>query len=408
MILGLFSAVVAIAGSIQAGTISRGIGSDRPILDAAIGQFLSSSGAPGCAFAIVKNGRITYSRGYGSGDKSRNEPFTPKSVFRLASLTKTLTSFSILKLIEGQKLKLSDRIFKVLETKPFPPNAQIDSRLLELTVEQCLNMTGGWEESSDRYRLLEMCEIAKANHLEFPYDSETSARMLLGMGLKFEPGTRQIYSNEGYVLLGRVIEKLTGLSYIDCVRKYTGIKGLQTARTRAEDRFPGEVTYYGEEPRRGRSRWDADKGKIVDWEYGAGPPMESLGGCGGLICTVEDYAFFVARLSDPGSSILKPESWSKVSAVPKCLAGTKPSQWYGLGWFIFPEGNHYNFVHGGVLRSACCKVNSRPDGQTLIIFCNYNNKELNLHDKFMTVLHKAANEENRKTNSNNSAASRSR
>jgi len=182
--------------------VSLGVGEARSGFDTTIQRYLQETGAPGCAFAIVRNGHITYSRGYGYANRENRELFTSKSLYRTASLTKNLTSFTILRLMEQGKLALADRVFPLLGIKPYPEDSQVDPRMDKITIEQCLNMTGGWSRSKAKFNRGDRAiSLGMKSGLPFPNPPDMYVRMLYGMGLEFEPGTQQEYANEGYMLL---------------------------------------------------------------------------------------------------------------------------------------------------------------------------------------------------------------
>lgn len=236
-----------------------------------------------------------------------------------------------------------------------------------------------------------MIEIGRRVNVPFPNSPQMSVRMLYGMGLDYDPGSRQEYANEGYWILGQVIEKISGSSYIEAIREYTGVTPAKLGHSRQAEKYPGEVAYYSEKPPMAKSLWPQDNGKLVPWYYGSGQPLEATVGAGEIVCSIEDYAGFVARLSDRTHPALKPETWDRITAIPSCLRESRPQSWYGLGWYLFQEGASLLFIHGGVMYGNCAKVNSRPDRQTLLFLCNYNNAQLNFHDLLMPRLHESAN-----------------
>ena len=101
---------------------------------------------PGASLAVVKDGRLVYASGYGYADKQKKIPFKPTSIFRIASISKPITSLAVMKIIESGKggLTLDTKVFPYLGLKPhLEPGAETDSRLNSITVRQLLTHSGG-------------------------------------------------------------------------------------------------------------------------------------------------------------------------------------------------------------------------------------------------------------------------
>jgi len=124
----------------------------------------------------------------------------------------------------------------------------VDPRLFEISIRHLLYHAGGWDagrgsDPTGRFR-----EAAATLKVPLPASAETIIRYMIGRPLDFDPGTQHAYSNFGYCLLGRVIEKVSGRSYEDYVKEHLikpiAITNMRIGRTLREQRFPGEVCYY--------------------------------------------------------------------------------------------------------------------------------------------------------------------
>jgi CubicO group peptidase (beta-lactamase class C family) len=154
--------------------------------------------------AVAKNGRIVYQRAAGVANRETGAPMTIDTKLQIASTTKLFTQIAIRQLEQAGKLSLRDTVGKFLPTYP---NAVVRSKV---TIEQMLRHRSGvgsfWNE---RY-MARHAEVRSVNdYLE----------LFQGDSLLFEPGTSEAYSNGGYVLLGAIIERLTGKSYHDYLRE---------------------------------------------------------------------------------------------------------------------------------------------------------------------------------------------
>jgi CubicO group peptidase (beta-lactamase class C family) len=200
--------------------------------------------APGLSVAIARHGHLVYQRGFGYADNASREPVTPASLFRIASLTKPITSVAIFTLIEQGRLQLDDLIFGaqgILKNDFVDDGGNYPDLVRKITLHHLLTHTGGgWENdaSDPMFANLEM------NH------QQLITWALRNLPLKYEPGTHYAYSNFGYCILGRVVEKITGKPYAEFVQRNVlakcGINDMRLAGNTQADRASGEVVYYGQ------------------------------------------------------------------------------------------------------------------------------------------------------------------
>jgi CubicO group peptidase (beta-lactamase class C family) len=167
-------------------------------VDALFADF-DKKGSPGCALAIIQDGRITYQRGYGMADLDYDAPITPASVFYIASDSKQFTAFSVALLVEQGKVSLDDPV-----TKYFPelPKAVYGG----VTVGHLIHHTGGVR---DYWPLIELAGNSVDDELT---DDDFIALMARQKALNFSPGERYEYSNSGYVLLAILVKRVSGES----------------------------------------------------------------------------------------------------------------------------------------------------------------------------------------------------
>jgi len=146
---------------------------------------------------VAREANVVFSKGYGSANLEWDIPNTPSTKFRLGSITKQFTASSILLLEERGKLKIDDPIRKYLTDAP----AAWD----KITVYHLLTHTSGIPNftSLPDYKTLQMFDTPVAKTIATFRDKP----------LDFEPGAKMIYSNSGYLVLGHLIEKITGASY---------------------------------------------------------------------------------------------------------------------------------------------------------------------------------------------------
>src|SRR5262249_9111164 len=141
------------------------------------------------------------------------------SLFRLASVSKTITQIAILTLVDQGKLRLEDRAFRVLNALQPPAGSNWDSRLADITVMPLLKHQGGLGRSRMEPMFLPWSrKAAEALGAPEPATCETIIRFMIGRPLDYAPGSRTIYSNFGYCVLGRIIERTSGRPYEEYVQ----------------------------------------------------------------------------------------------------------------------------------------------------------------------------------------------
>jgi len=174
------------------------------------------------AVLIAKHGKVIFSEAYGLADREHKTPNTLKTRFRIGSMNKMFTAVSILQLAQARKLELTDPVGKYLTDYP---NKDIASKV---TIHQLLTHTGGTgdifgpEFDAHRRELRTLQDYLNLYGNRAP---------------KFDPGSRWEYSNYGFILLGAIIEKVSGQSYYDYVREHVYVPaGMTSTGSEPEDK----------------------------------------------------------------------------------------------------------------------------------------------------------------------------
>jgi N-acyl-D-amino-acid deacylase len=330
--------------------------------DPAIIAYMRQHKIPGGSLALVRNGKLLYARGFGYADLERREPVRPTSLFRIASISKTITAVAILHLVEQRKLDENARVFDLLALdRKLAPGAQLDARWKEITVSHLLRHEGGWDLSRSRDPFVNGLEVLKFNRAAPPLSSDHMIRYMLARPLNFDPGKEHAYNNFGYCLLGRVIEAVAGKPYEDFVREEIllpmGIRDMRVGKTLEKDRVPGEVCYYQlNEPRMLPSVFGPKLGEPVAAPYGS-ESIESADSSGGWIASSVDLVRFATAL-DPDSSYkaLSPQARASMLRRPTGPSGYEPGGrprdiYYAYGLQVRALGvgpeTRVNAWHGG-------------------------------------------------------------
>ena len=183
--------------------------------DRLIAKFIKEHHVPGLSIAITNHGKLAFSRGYGYADMEADEIVQPKHLFRIASLSKPITAVAILQLIEQQKLALDDKVVDVLNTQSqiIKAGNKFDPRWKHITIRHLLEHRGGWDRNKSFDAMFQSIRFARQIGMKPPANQLAIIAAMFSQKLDYDPGERYAYSNFGYCLLGRVIEKLTNQSY---------------------------------------------------------------------------------------------------------------------------------------------------------------------------------------------------
>ncbi len=335
-------------------------------LDAMMQDLLATQGAIGASLAVTRGGQLVYARGFGQSDQEVHQPVQPHSLFRIASLSKPITAVAIMRLVESRRLNLEDRVCQVLELKQ-----TTDPRWQQVTIRQLLQHTGGWDRDVSFDPMFRSVEIAKDKQGSPPAMPWQIIRYMTDRPLDFDPGSRYAYSNFGYSLLGRVVERVSGQAYDAHVRARVlaplGIGRMRLGATLLPGRAAGEVRYYDMKNRTGPAVMGPELGKPVPLPYGAWC-LEAMDAHGGWLASAVDLVRFASAL-DPTARrpLLNSASMQTLLACPEGAAGHdaegKPKAvYYGCGWSVRQAGRGHNTWHTGALAGTSTLLVRRHDG----------------------------------------------
>jgi N-acyl-D-amino-acid deacylase len=344
--------------------------------DSIIPALMAKYGIPGGAVGVVKDGRLVLVRGYGYADSAAHEPVAPDALFRIASVSKPLTSAAVLKLVEQGKLDLDAKAFALLTDLAPPPGATVDPRLATITVRQLLQHAGGWNRDQTFDPMFRPKVAAEAVGAPAPASAETVIRYMMGQPLYFNPGESYSYSNFGYDVLGRIIERVSGMSYGTFVRTQVlapmGITRTQLGHTRLAERVSGEVKYY--ESAGPTPSVFPDEG-TVPWPYG-GFYLEAMDSHGAWLSSAADLMRFVNAVDGRASvpDFLSAQSIATMTAKPTNPYWQTSSYWYGLGWLVRPSNGDANWWHDGSLPGTTTLLVRAYNGISWVALFNARNE----------------------------------
>ncbi len=294
-------------------------------------DYMETWAVPGAVLSVTIDGRLVFSRGY-TWDTPDAEVVQPNSLFRIASMSKPITSVAIHQLIERGLLSYQTRLLDVLDLQP-QPGRQPDPRLADVTVDHLLYHTGGWDRDTTFDPMFQDTLIAATLGVDLPISKADIATYMTGQPMQFEPGSRYVYSNYGYCLLGMIIEEITDRDYSEWVAENVfqpiGVGRPRRGHTAIHERAPGEVRYYGsggDDP----YRWN----------------IENMDAHGGWILSAPDYARFMGAVFDDfdASPLLTRQSIESMVEVHSAT-----SEYYGRGWSVVNEDGLTTYGHSGSL-----------------------------------------------------------
>jgi CubicO group peptidase (beta-lactamase class C family) len=289
---------------------------DVKAIDGYLAAQVRQPGRVGFSVAVVKDGQVVLAKGYGKRSLADGRPVQADTLFAIGSVSKQFTCACILLLAEEGKLSVKDPVAKYYTNL---------TRAKDITLLDLMNHVSGYTD----YYPLDFVDRRMATSIA----PDELLRQYAGGKLDFEPGTRWSYSNTGYILLGRVIEKVSGesLGAFLARRLFTPL-GMDHSFYELDPSDPrlalGYTTFALSEP------------KVVGPEAGGW-----LGGAGGIYSTPGDIARWDLALI--GGKVLKPESYALMTSS-RALADGKLTE-YGCGLSIKIQGGREVLSHNGAV-----------------------------------------------------------
>lgn len=262
--------------------------------DEAVLSFMNDHEIPGGVLGVARDGDVVLERGYGYRDESMTEPMATDTLVRVASLSKVFTRAAVRKLLrETPALSIEDAAFALLDVDPLPGETSNDD-LAAVTIGHLLGHQGGWDRTQVPDPVFSQLDIALEQDWEQPPDERRLVRYMLSEPLQFEPGTKRVYSNIGYVVLGQLIEAVTGRPYqeylTDVLLAPHDITDVALGRSLPSDRPTDESWYFDE--RACRNVVEVNPMELVRCPDG-GFHLEATAASGGQVVTVRDFLRFM-------------------------------------------------------------------------------------------------------------------
>jgi CubicO group peptidase (beta-lactamase class C family) len=271
-------------------------------------------GEPGASVIVSQRGAILFRKAYGLATIDTNVPLQPEFPLRTGSVTKQFTAAAIMLLAEQGKLSLADELEKYFPEYPEPGR--------HVTIENLLTHTSGIRNYTElpKFAVVLKNDVIPDDVIAFFKDAP----------LQFQPGHRFSYSNSNYFLLGRIIEKVSGISYQDFMQQQV-FQPLHMHSTEVETAASPVATVIGyTQVRKGISK---SPFYSMSWPFAAGAMRTSVDDL-----VRWDHAIRIG-------SLLRRESWEQMAKDFMLSDGSHTG--YGYGWFIRRFHGKDALEHGG-------------------------------------------------------------
>ena len=327
-------------------------------IEAAVAKFMTLTHVPGVSVAIVENGAYEWAQGFGFSDLENNAPASEHTLFRLGSISKSLTATAAMELWERGKLDLDAPVQKycpAFPQKPWP-----------ITTRQVMGHLAGIRHYKSGSQ--DDLEIGNTKHFDDPI--QAGLDFFKNDPLLSEPGLHFHYSTQGYTLVGCVIEGASGSHYVDFVRQNVFVPS-DMDRTQVDNRFniiPYRTRFY-----RKTDSGAVENSDFLDSSY-------KIPG-GGWLSSAEDMAKFeVAILND---KLIKRSTRDLMWTPLKPSDGSKDH--YALGWFVGEDDGIRWVGHSGGQQGTSTDFLIAPDERAGVVVLT-NMENLNLGELSRQIL----------------------
>jgi len=312
----------------------------RAAIETAISKFMAASHVPGLSAAVVENGAYVWSAGFGMADLENFVPATSQTLYRLASISKSITSTAAMQLWERGKFDLDSPVQKYCPAFP--------EKKWPITTRELLGHLGGIRH----YNSGSQSDPETGNTVHFENGIESGLKFFANDALIAEPGTHFHYSTQGYTLIGCAIQGASGESYTDYVRENIFVPAGMV-RTRSDDRFlivPYRTRFYSKDA----------SGAVVNAEF-LDSSYKIPGG--GWLSSAEDMARFeVAILND---RLIKRATRDIMWTPQKPSDGSADD--YALGWGAEKLAGEDTVGHSGGQQGTSTFIILEPEKKAAVV-----------------------------------------
>jgi len=304
-------------------------------IDKAITEILAKTGAPSASIAVVRDGKLAFTRAYGLAKLEPRTPATPQMRYSVGSISKQFTAAAVLMLAEEGRLSLDDKVVRWLPEL---------TRAKDVSIRQLLSMTSGYQDFWPQDYVMP--------GMLAPVSAQRIADEWARKPLDFEPGTKYQYSNTNYTIAGMIVERVAGMPLIDFLRKriFTPLQMTSVVDVDAAPLPPADPDRY--------------------LRYALGPPRPApkegkgwLFAAGELAMTAEDLAKWDVSLMN--ESVLQPASYRALEH--EVLLANGAGTHYGLGVSVNMVNGRRVISHNGEVSGFTARNSVYPDQRVAIV-----------------------------------------
>jgi D-alanyl-D-alanine carboxypeptidase len=327
---------------------------DREQIDSYLATEVLSSGRVGLAVALVKNGKVALVKGYGQASIQGNVPVDRDTLFAIGSITKQFTCACVLLLAQDGKLSVQDKV-----SHYFPKLTRADS----ITVLDLMNHTSGYPD----YYPLDFVD----RRMQKPISPDELIGQYAGGKLDFEPGTAWSYSNTGFIILGRIVEKASGQAFGDFLAERI-LKPLGLAHTA-----------YEPDPKDRRLTTGYTSFALSDPEAATPEAKGWIGAAGALYSTPGDLAEWDLALME--GKVLRPEFHKLMTTAREISSGKTTG--YACGLAVGMQEGRVVLRHSGAVSGFNAYNAFVPSTRSaVVVLCNKEGGLGSLPDKLLELL----------------------
>jgi CubicO group peptidase (beta-lactamase class C family) len=314
---------------------------------------LDSKTFPGAAVLVINNGNNVYERGFGVMELRTLHLIGSSTNFRLASVTKQFTAMAIMLLVHDGKLRYDDKLTDVFPD--FPEYGRT------ITIRNLLNHTSGLQDYEDLISGYD--SDLPDDQLRQIQDEQVLDLLKQQKTTKFAPGSKWAYSNSGYVVLGLVVQKASGISFADFLHDRI-FKPLKMSNTVAYQKGKNEVANRAYGHSKVGGAWKQTDQSTTSATLGDGGVYSSLDDLAKWDKALRDHTLLSKKEMQPALTPVKP------ALGPPEEPDGKPAE-YGFGWFLNSYKGRKRMWHYGESTGFRTTIQRFPDdGLAVVILCN--------------------------------------
>ena len=332
----LASAVLMAAGSVLAGAVTASAGEPDGSIEEFLDSAMPASGVPGLAYAVVTDGRVTAVGARGVLRLGGDSEVTPDTAFVIGSISKSFTALAVMQLVEADRIDLDAEIERYLDGFVGEPAGTV-------TIRQLLSHTSGLSTLQGNASQVE--ETGRSDDLERRVDE------LAVQAPAYGPDERWEYSNANYLILGRLVEVVSGQDYQSYVTRTILVPvGMEHSFVSDGELHDSMAT--------GHTTWFGTRRPVP-----MSPTSRATAPAGGVVASATDLTRYLQMMMNGQDDVL-----SAAGKAEMMRPASAASPFYGLGWFLDPDKG--TVWHSGVtpgVETLATMLPAEQDGVVVLV-----------------------------------------